>query len=90
MYQLRETLFEKLDSFNVPYSDDKKLFKNMAITDFDTNCVQEDNVRDTETTTWVSKQVLISVSFLSNLIEQPIFLCNSNPGALVESFVDAL
>ena len=32
----------------------------------------------------------MSVSLWSNLIEQPIFLSIFNPGALVESFVDAL
>ena len=31
VYQLRETLFEKLDSFNIPYREDQKLFKNLAV-----------------------------------------------------------
>ena len=30
VYELRETLFEKLEGFNLPVSDDKKLFKNLA------------------------------------------------------------
>ena len=29
-------------------------------------------------------------NFFFNLIEQPIYLCNSNPAALAESFVDVL
>ena len=89
-YQPRETLFDNLDSFNIPYSDDQKLFDNMAIFHFESICVQEDKFRDTDTATWIGKHVPISVSISSNLSEQPIFLCDSNPGALVESFVDAL
>ena len=34
VYTLRETLFDKLDSFNIPYTDDQKLFKNLAVFDF--------------------------------------------------------
>ena len=49
-------------------------------------CVQEDEFRDTDTTTWIGKHVPISVSVSSDLIEQPVFLCNSTPAALVESF----
>ena len=62
----------------------------MALFDFESICVQEDNFRDTDTTTWIGKHVPISVSISSNLIKQPIFLCNSNSASLVESFVDAL
>ena len=45
---------------------------------------------DTDSALWIGKDVQLSVSTLSNLVEQPIFLCNSNLGALVESFADAL
>ena len=41
------------------------------------------------TTTWIGKHVRISVSISSNLISESIFLCNSNPRDLVESFLDA-
>ena len=90
VYELRETLFDKIDSFNFPYSDDQKLLMNMEIFDFQSICVQKDNFRDTDKTVWIGKHVPISVSISSNLIEQAIFLCNSNPTALVESFVDVL
>ena len=46
VYQLRETLFDKVDSFNVPHSDDQKLFKNMAKFDFELKWVQEDKFRN--------------------------------------------
>ena len=62
----------------------------MAIVGFESICVQEDMFPDTETSTWIGKRAPISVSVSSNLIEQSIFLCSSNPKALVESFVDAL
>ena len=90
VYQLRETLFDKIDSFHIPYSEDQKLFNNMAIFDFELICVQEDKFRDIEPTKWIDKHVPISVSISSNLIEQPPFQYKSNPAAVAESFVDAL
>ena len=33
VFQLRETLFDNIDSCNIPYSDDQKLIKNAAIFD---------------------------------------------------------
>ena len=91
VYELRETLFEKLDAFNIPYRNDQKLFKNLAIFDFESIFVKEANsYKQTETTTWIGKHVPISVSISSNLIPDPIFLCNANPHHLISSFVTAL
>ena len=90
VYELRETLFEKLDAFNIPYRNDQKLFKNLAIFDFESLCVKEDSYKQTETTTWIGKHVPISVSNSSNLIPEPIFLCNANPHHLSLSFITAL
>ena len=42
IYQLRKTVFEKLDSFNVLYRKDQKLFKNFAVFDFESICVKEE------------------------------------------------
>ena len=80
----------KPDSFNIRYSDDWKLFKNRAIFEFESICVQEDKVRDTILQLGMVSTSPISGSITCNSIEQSIFSCNSNPGALVESFVDAL
>ena len=52
--------------------------------------MQEHKFLDTDTKTWISRHVLLSVSFFSNLIEQPNVLCNTNPAVFVESFFDAL
>ena len=88
VYQLRETLFDKLDSFGIQYTDDQKLFTNLAVFDFESICIPEEKFRNTETTTWFGKHVPISISIFSNLIDKPIFLCDSNQRDSVESFID--
>ena len=90
VYQLRETRFDKLDSFDIQHTDDQKLFKNLAVFDFESICIPEEKFKNTETRTWIGKHVPISVSLSPNLIAKPIFLCNSNPRDLVESFFDAV
>ena len=86
VYELGETFFEKLDAFNIPYRKEETLIKNLAILDFESICVKEDSYKQTETTTWIGKHVPIPVSILSNLIPEPIFLCNANPHHLISSF----
>ena len=90
VYQIRETLFDKLDSFGIKYTSQQKLFKNLAIFDFESICIQEDSLKDTKTTKWIGKHVPISVSISSNLVEEPIFLYNSDPHHLVSSFIGTL
>ena len=90
VYQLGETLFDKLDSFGIKYKSEQKLFNNLAIFDFESICVQEETFRDKNTTTWIGKHVPISVSISSNLVEEPIFNCSSNPHHLVASFIGAV
>ena len=90
VYQLRETLFDKLDSFDIQYTDDQKLFGNLAVFDFESICIPEEKFKNTETTIWIGKHVPTSVSIFSNLMGMPISLCNSNPRGLVESFIDAV
>ena len=62
----------------------------MAIFDFESICVKENSYKQTETTTCIGKHVTISVSISSNLIPEPIFLCNANPHHLISSFITAL
>ena len=90
LYALRDTLFDKLDAFRISYNDDQKLFKNLAIFDFESICVPTEELKDTNTTTWIGKHEPISVSISSNLIEEPVFLCNKDPKNLIVSFVEAL
>ena len=90
IYPIRETLFDKLDSFGIKYTSQQKLFRNLAIFDFESICVQEESFKHTKTTTWIGKHVLISVSISSNLVAEPIFLYNSDPHHLVSSFIGTL
>ena len=48
-YQLRETLFDKLDFFFIPYSKEQQLFKILAVFDFESFCVRKEHFEDTET-----------------------------------------
>ena len=90
VYLLRETLFDKLDSFDIQCTDDQKLFGKLAIFDFEFICIPEEKFKNTKTTTWIGKHVPIAVSISSNLKTTPTFLCNFNPRDLVESFIDAV
>ena len=38
-YELQKTLFEKLEGFNLPVSEDNKLLNNLAIFNFESICV---------------------------------------------------
>ena len=64
VYHLRETLFEKLDSFNIPYREGQKSFKNLAVFDFESICVKEETYKGTETTKWIGKQTCPNISFI--------------------------
>ena len=76
VHQLRENLFEKLDSFNIPYREDQKLFKILAVFDFEIICIKEETYKETGTEKWIRKHVSKSVSNSPNLIPEPIFFCN--------------
>ena len=61
----------------------------MVVFHFESICVKEETYKETETIKKIGKHVPISVSISSNLIPEPIFLCNSDPRHLVSSFVSA-
>ena len=90
VYQTQETLFDKLDSFEIEYTNEHTLFKNLAIFDFESICVQEESFKDTDTKKWIGKYIPTLVSISSNLPKKPIFLCKSDPHHLVTSFIGAL
>ena len=89
VYQTQGTLFDKLNSLGNEYTNEQTLFKNLAIFDFESICVQEKSFKDTHTTKWIGKHVPISVSVSSNLLKEPIILCNSDHHHLVTSFIGA-
>ena len=90
VYQLRETLFDKLNSFDIQYADNQNLFNNLAVFEFESICIPEEKFKNTETRTWIGKHVPISVSISSSLIAMPKLLCKSSPRDLVELFIDAV
>ena len=46
VYQIRETLFDKLDFFVIKYTSEQKLLKNTAIIESESFCVQEKTFRE--------------------------------------------
>ena len=90
VYEFRETLFEKLEGLNLPVSEDNNLFKNLAIFHFESICVRTEELKETQTTTWIGKHVPILVSISSNLIDEPILLYNKDPQNLIIDFVSKL
>ena len=90
VYTLRETLFDKLDGFGIGYEEDQKLFTNLAAFDFESICDPSNELKDTNTTTWIGKNEPILVSICCNLLQEPIFLCNKDPKKLIVAFVETL
>ena len=82
--------FDKLDSFGIKYTSQQKLFKNLAVFDFESICFQEESFKDTKTTTWIGRHVLISIPISSNFVEESISLYKSDPHHLVSSFIGTL
>ena len=90
VYQIRETLFDKLDSSGIKYTSEQKLLKKLALFNFESICAQEETFRDTIAKTWIGKHVPMSVFFSSNFVEEPFIICNSDLHQLVTSFIGAL
>ena len=78
VYQIQETLFDKLNAFGTKYTSQREIFKNIAIFHFESICAHEEKFKGTKTTTWIGKHVPNSVYISSNLVEEPVFLRNSN------------
>ena len=90
VYQLRETQFDKVDSLGILLTDNQNLFNKLAIIKFESICLEDEKIKDTETTKKIGKRIPISVSTSSILIQEHFFLCDPNPRDLVSSFIDAL
>ena len=61
IYQIRATVFDKLDSFGNKYTSERKLLNNLAIFDTELICVQKERFKNTNTTIWLGKRFPISV-----------------------------
>ena len=90
VYQLRGTLIDKLDSFGITYTYNQKLFNNMAFFEFEGIYVEDENLKDTEKTTWTGKHNSTPISISSKLKQEPNFFCDHIPRDLVSPFIDAL
>ena len=73
-------LFKTLTASNIPFSDEQKVFKNMAI--FSRFVSKMTNTRK-QTAKWTRKHVPISVSISSDLIQTLFFFCDANSHHLV-------
>ena len=83
-------MFEKLEGFKFPVSEDNKRFKNLVVFDFESICVPTKKLQEIQTTTWIVKHVAISIFIPSNLIDEPIFLFKKDPKNLIMVFVSNL
>ena len=84
-YQLNEIVFEKMRNLDIEV--ENYLFKNLVVFDFESITVHDHFLNHTDSTTFFGKRVLISVSIHSNLISEPIFICDLNPRCLVTKFL---
>ena len=76
--------------FGITVPEEYRFFKILAVFDFESICVTENNSESKNSTTWVGKHEPISVSISSNFLKTPIFLCDPQPIKVVIQFVDAL
>ena len=90
VHQTGETLRDELRAFENEGVEGDTLFNSFTIFDFESVCVKICKLIDTETTTWVAKPEPISMSITSNLLDEPIFICNTEPHSLVSAFVNSL
>ena len=90
VFLLKETLFQKLENFSIAYPEDCTLFKKFAVFDFEAICDNSSEISSSATTSWIGTHVPVSVSIFSNLLKEPIFLCEDDPNRLIISFVAQL
>ena len=78
-YQLSETIFDRLDDIKINVPQELRLFSHLIVFDFESITVPDNTLRNTDLTSWIGKHVPISVSIASNLLKDPIFICNEDP-----------
>ena len=89
VHKLRETLFEKLDAFNIRYKKEQKLFKNLAIFDFETICAKEESYKQTDYN--LDWEACANISFyLVKLDSGTLFSLQRQSSSSISSFISAL
>ena len=89
-YQLSETIFEQLEDVKINVPLELSSFSHLIILSFESITLPDNTIRNTELTPRIRKHVPISVSISSNLLTQPIFICNEDPLQLSRDFVSCL
>ena len=89
-YQLSDTIFDRLEEFNIIVPDELRLFPNLIVYDFESITVHDSTIKNTELTSWIGKHVPISVSLCSNFNPDTLFICNEDPNQLIRDFVQNL
>ena len=89
-YQLAETIFDRLEDVNIMVRQELRLFSHLIVFDFESITVPDNTLRNTDLTSWIGKHVPMSVSIASNLLKDPIFICNEDPYQLIRDFVSSL
>ena len=64
--QTQKTLFDKLNSFGIEYTNGQILFKNVAIFEFESTCVQEESFKDIDTTKLIKAYSHLGFHFLKS------------------------
>ena len=79
VYQLKETVFERLEDIRILVDNEVRLFTNFVVFDFESITVADNTLKNSDSTTWIGRHVPISVSISYSFGSGVIFLCNSDP-----------
>ena len=74
VYRTQKTLFDKLHSFRIQCTNEQRLFKSLAMFDFESICVRKESFKGTNTSKCTGKHIPLSVSISSNLVKESVFL----------------
>ena len=90
MYQLIETVFERLEDIGIHVDNEVRLFTSFAVFDFESITVADNTLKNSDSTTWIGRHVRISVSISYSFGSGVYFLCNFDPRHLVRNFIEKL
>ena len=90
VYELRETLFENLHAFNIPYRFDQKTVQELGTFWLGVHLCRGRLIQANCKYNADQEACTYQVSISCNLIPEPIFLCDANPHHLILSFLTAL
>lgn len=91
VYNLQQTIFEKLDDIGIYLDRDMRVSSNFAVFDFESYCAKEEAIQSTATTEYLGKHIPVSASVCDNFMStEPYFMHNHNPQQLVVDFLNYL